>query len=445
MKRLAANSERFVSNRAPAREFAERVRYRNDKLKTSVAGLINKQKWFTPDRMEKHQMDETPIGSPRLTSLQIGGVMALGIGSTLIIALQPILLGAMMQDDRLGTAQLGQAAAAELAGMVLLSTLAGARFRPKRLRVIAFAAVLLALVANLATMMGSGIVIIAARFVSGCSSGVLIWLLAGMLARVAAPERLVGIYYAAQSILQLTLAALCSQILVPRLGGSGAYGCLLVLNLVMVGLCFLLPSAYAPLQAAPYRPSLPTRTAWAGLAAVAVFMAGMEGLWVYVPALLGNGAMPVWVAKYTIDAGLASQILSGALVAALGRWVGYRSVLSLAALGGITVAALLGLHAPAIACVGAGAAFGLVWVLSASYQVPFLLAADPSGRTIMFMMPAQLLGCALGPLIASLTVSGRDAHAAVVVSASCFALSFLLLWGVHLCTAALRAPVAARS
>jgi DHA1 family inner membrane transport protein len=362
---------------------------------------------------------------------EIASIVALGIGGTIITILQPVLLGAMVHSGRLTAAQLGYAATAELAAMGLGVTLAGARFRPQRLRLIALAAVLVLMAGNLATVFASGSGIIAARFFAGCGSGIMLWLVIGLAVRVASPERLIGTYAAVQAVLGLALSALCGQILVPRVGGSGAFACLLVINLAMVAVCASAPRAYAPLpKAAAASPLLPPR-AWLGLAAAGAFQAGLISLWVYVPVLLNGAGVPQAIASDTIDASLACQILGGLIAAAAGKRLGYMAVLSASALGAITSGVLLALPMQFIVYVAAGGLFGLVWIVGFSYQVPFLIAADPSRRAAMFVNPAQLVGMTLGPLIASLTVS-QTARGPAAVSIAFFVLSLLLYWGVYL-------------
>jgi hypothetical protein len=60
------------------------------------------------------------------------------------------------------------------------------------------------------------------------------------------------------------------------------------------------------------------------------------------------------------------------------------------------------------------------------FQLPFLIEMDPTHRAAMFVSPAQLLGVAVGPIVASWTVTEQHFAGAGRTSASLFALSFSL-------------------
>ena len=66
--------------------------------------------------------------------------------------------------------------------------------------------------------------------------------------------------------------------------------------------------------------------------------------------------------------------------------------------------------------VGICAVFGFVWMFLMPFHVRLALRVDPSGRLAVFGAGLQLLGSALGPLVASVVVSQDDAAPAATVS-----------------------------
>lgn len=374
-----------------------------------------------------------------ITLVQMASVIAIGIGGVLITALQPVLLGALLHDGRLNDVQLGHAATSELISMATVAVIAGAKFKPEKLRLIALLAVLLAIAANMFTMWAAGNAVVAARLVSGCSSGILLWLLVGLIVRATVPERLVGVITTLQSIVALLVAALCGQILIPRYGGSGAFGCLLCLNLLMLLIVWFIPSRYTllPNVSRSGRGMMPR--AAGSLIAVGTTLAGIVSLWVYIPSLLVEIGQSHSIANLALEASLSFQLIGSLTATAVGRKLSYITVLTAATIGGCLIASAMSLAMPSSFYIAAVAILGFVWMVSVAYQVPFVIAADPSRHSAMFVNSAQLFGGAAGPFLASLAVSGDHVRGVLVASASLFGLSFLLVWGVHLRILTIRA------
>jgi len=63
------------------------------------------------------------------------------------------------------------------------------------------------------------------------------------------------------------------------------------------------------------------------------------------------------------------------------------------------------------------ALFGFVWLFMLPFQIGLAFCVDPSGRVAGQLPAAQLLGSALGPLVASFTVHGEDVTPVPLVSA----------------------------
>jgi hypothetical protein len=79
----------------------------------------------------------------------------------------------------------------------------------------------------------------------------------------------------------------------------------------------------------------------------------------------------------------------------------------------LAVWSVLGLRSPAWVFIGANVLAGFAGLFLAPFVVPFTIEADPSRRAALQTGAAQLLGGALGPLLAALAVSDRDVHGAL--------------------------------
>jgi DHA1 family inner membrane transport protein len=380
--------------------------------------------------------------STALTRALIGTVIALAVGAGIITSLQPVLLGAMMAAGRLTITQLGRAATAELVGMALMATIASAWFRPRRLRLLAVFVILVAACANILTLFASGNFIIAARFLCGCSSGVLLWLFMSMTVRTTTPERVVGIYIAAVSAVAFCLVTFFAEFMIPRFGPNGGFACLLVLNAIMAVLALLVPDRLSDLpKPAVAGRVLPSGRALASLAATGAYQAGLIALWVYIVPLSARIGIPAGTISLGIDFAIIFQVVGGLSAAAVGHRASYVTVLTLCSAAALLTLAGLGHGLVTPAYLAALSVVGFIWMFGTPYAMPMIIAADPSRRCALFSTPVQLAGCALGPLAASFVVSPDSVAPALFVSGGFFAAGFLLMLAVRLRVAAVPAAV----
>jgi MFS family permease len=85
--------------------------------------------------------------------------------------------------------------------------------------------------------------------------------------------------------------------------------------------------------------------------------------------------------------------------------------------GSLIVWWLFAQHIPAWLFIGANAVAGFVGLLLSPFLVPMTIEADPSRRAAVQSGAAQLIGAAMGPLLASRVVSDQDIHGALWLGA----------------------------
>ena len=68
----------------------------------------------------------------------------------------------------------------------------------------------------------------------------------------------------------------------------------------------------------------------------------------------------------------------------------------------LLVIAALGVNLDTFLFVAAVTTLSFIWTFATPFNVPFLIAADPSRRTAMYSSAVQLVGCAVGPFFSSL-------------------------------------------
>lgn len=342
-------------------------------------------------------------------------------------SLQPLLLGAMAAEGRIAVDQIGYVATAEALGMALSVGLAGAFVRPRRLRIIASAVLLVAAALNLLTGQVAGNGLYLARFCCGLCSGLMLWFLVALIAQVSLPARVSAYYVIAQGAGALALASLYASVVLPFAGVQAAYALLAAIAALCIAGAWLMPDDLAPVGAAPgvKKPNGPGAI---GLLAATCQLAAIMALWVFVAAIGLAAGLSETTVRGTISIALAAQIAVGMLVARFAALPPARTVVACAAVG-IVAATATGMAGSAIAFAVAVTLFSAAWVFVLPYHAPLLIAVDPSRNSVMLLICAQLLGIAGGPFLSALFIGGSTSAAAVPVSIALFLLSSALVWG----------------
>lgn len=359
-------------------------------------------------------------------------------------ALQPILLGSLVRAGALAPAQLGHAAAAEAMGTLVATTLAATFLSTRGLRLWASLALATGILCNILTPMLAGAAIVTARFVDGCSSGLLIWLLVAMLTREDTPALTLGIYNTLRTVLALALALIFANIRArwwPHLSGYHVIAALEA--------CMSLSIVMLPAQLDSYTAERSTRTPISripdipglfGLAASLLFMAGIMGFWIYAEKVQTGQGSSAENAMRILPVSLLGQVVGGSMSALLARYVGtYQAIFFGIAAICLAVMTIVLFHHP-LAHFWAFLEFGFFWIFVPTFQIPLLLDLDPSARAAMLNPSAQLSGSALGPIMAALLVAYRQAWLIPLLTIGLLMLAALSISAGHWLARRRRAP-----
>jgi hypothetical protein len=350
---------------------------------------------------------------PPITGFEAGATIGVGINSLLVLGVMPVLLGALVDEHRLSAAGLGQAAMLELLTMGLATAAAGAALKPRRLRLIGLGVSLALALVDVATTKCSGGSVFAARAAAGALEGVLLWITVGMIARTITPERWAGVFFTAQTLAQLILAIILAVWVMPRFGANGGFVALAFASVLGLIPALFTPGQYAPLPLAPGEGGAPPTRGWLALAATVIFVAAGGAVGVYLEPLAHQAGLNAGVARTALWTSLAAQVVGGALATAMAGRVRYFTVFIFSSASYLVVWYVLSLKSPGWIFVGANAFAGLTGLFLAPFLVPFTIEADPSRRAALQSGAAQLLGGALGPLLASFVVDDRNVHGAL--------------------------------
>ncbi len=369
---------------------------------------------------------------PRPSGLHAASVMYAGIIGIMIAGVQPLLLGALQQEDRLSAVQLGHAATGELLTMGVAAGLAGAVLKPERLRWIGLAAGLSLALLDWATTKASGEALTLMRAAAGLPSGVLMWITIGMITRAPRPERWSGVYLTLQTLAQFLLSLVLTSFIVARFGANGGFLALAAIS-ALAGLAALAgPERYAPLAHADAPAGLPGVRGWVALTSCFLFLAFIVAVWVYAEPLSHQAGHGPAIFGYAVSVSLICQVAGGAAATVLaGRLPWFWTLLACTIADLALLVVFSSLPGPVVFLIASGA-FGFIWLFVLPFLVPMVIEADPTRRAAMLLAGAQLLGGSLGPLMASLMVTDSEARGAIGFGAASLVLAMMLVAALHL-------------
>ncbi|MEG3143891.1 hypothetical protein U1839_04430 [Sphingomonas sp. RT2P30] len=354
-------------------------------------------------------------------------VLVVGVIGVMIPGLQPQLLGALVVEGRLSVGALGIVATLELLVMGVAAGAAGVFLTISRLRMIAGGALLLTAAADLLTPWLDDGALFAARVAAGLGEGVLIWIAIGFIIRTSRPERWSGIYLAVQTLSQLFLASAIGYFAAGSAVGFTSLGALTLAGLLALP---WLPRAYDPLaDDNAGHGALPHGAGLIALAGVALYLAYVVAVWVYIePLALAHGIAAATI-RFVAPLSLAMQVVGAGTAAILAGRMNAR--VTIVVVGFINLGLLAVLAAPpdATAFVVAAALFGFLWLFALPFQIPLVIAADPSRRAAVLIGSAQLTGSSLGPFVASILIGDKAVARVLGFGAFCAIVGIVALIG----------------
>ncbi|RZF63650.1 MFS transporter [Sphingomonas populi] len=358
--------------------------------------------------------------------------MAIGTGGLAFFAIIPIVMGSLVSAGRIDAAQLGWAAT----GSTLFSA-AGMMLGLKVLkrsgdRWIVVAAGLVMALGNLAAwFMPNFSLIFWACSIAGVSQGVLVAVVALSIGYAPNPARLSGIFLAVSVPPPLLLAYFLPTSLMPYFGNGAGFTSVALVGVICAVCAFFIRDDFAKETT-----EVVERIRWspwtvAALAGVLLGTAGFGAAWTYVDLLGVSLGLTPQTIGLAVSAAIMGQFIISALVAAIGwRLPMLKTLLAVSALQ-VIIALMLQKSGSPLFFTLLLTAFGSLWQGSTPFATGLLAALDESRRLAPLTLPLQLVGLALGPLVAS-SVASTNIVYVLLVAAGFYGLT-LLTYMVVLC------------
>ncbi|NIJ39707.1 putative MFS family arabinose efflux permease [Sphingopyxis panaciterrae] len=358
---------------------------------------------------------------PPVTGRTLGVSLLIGSCALLVLGVQPVLLGAMVEEGRIIDAEVGNLVTVEMLAMVLgsLAGIALLRQLPARL-VIGLAGLALAGL-NLAMTGRSGLMILLLlRAAAGIGEGVLVASALVAISRVARVERASAIFLAAQTLLQAVVAALLPLVAVAGSRTDSALIALAAAGAVAAVAALSLPSRLRPTAPDAERGAL-TPASLTALAGAGLFLGAIVSVWSYFGLWLIHYGYPPAFEGIAVSLCLVAQVAGALTAARFGERLPNRRTIAACALAGalLVTAFFLG-RGSAAAIIAVSIAFGFVWLFTLPFFAGWLIEIDPARRAILYLTAFQLGGAALLPSLAGVAVGRFSVDAMLVFSGAIF-------------------------
>ena len=339
----------------------------------------------------------------------ITGAFAVGSVALLILALQPILLGALVERGVLSDRQLGWAATVEVLTLALLSAVSPALVRGGRGRVWCCGAALgLAALDYLTGGAANLMQVLLLRGAAGALEGLMLGITIVVMLNGRSPDRLNALFLGFSAIPQAAGAFLLSAWLIPA-GGVKLGFTVLALTALVGGLaCFLVPERVGIAHGADVKPFAPSLAILAVFTGIFLQNAAIGSAWSYIERLAQNDGFSAATVAFAIAGNVGFQVAGAMLTAWLGGRAPFRWALVLGAISQAAILAWLVTTHTASGYVIAAFAFGLLWLAMSPFQLRLLLALDDTRVAASWSVAVTLLGLSFGPFAGAISVSDHS-------------------------------------
>lgn len=349
---------------------------------------------------------------------------ALWVGSAglLIMGLQPILLGALLNENRVNFDQLALAATIEILAIGIGSVLAAFLLGGKGIRMkAAIFLVLTALFDHLTASAATPNAIILWRGMAGAAEGALVAFAIELITRSRHPGRYGGYFVSLQTIAQSGIAIFLALFMIDRAGSAGGFETLTAITLATLLATFFLPRSYGALPK-------PEDTSASGLLrplpilallAIFLFFMFLGSLWAFLEPLGADAGIPARTVDLMVSASLAAQVAGALLATTVQARLPFRPILVIGGLIGLGIALLFADKPSVMVFSGLTMLTGFVWLFVVPFQIRLAIDADEARGAALLVPAAQLAGAALGPAGASAFVEAGSSAPIALFAAAC--------------------------
>lgn len=353
-----------------------------------------------------------------------------GIASAGLLAIKPLIVGALIDDYAFSPSEAGFVTGIEMAGIGIASFIAalmGGRWN--RRFVIVTGATLGILGSVIPALTDTYGPVLLTRLVAGFGCGLIAANVLSVIGTTRDPDRIFGFYY------MTTYAGMALMVpggmwAITQAGASGSYIFLAVILAAVYGLVLRIPGTPGGFRSTGRSQSLssfPFLTGGLSLMVSLVFWMGVGTIWAFVERIGLEAGIDRLMIGGVLSIGPFASI-AGALTASIlhtrfGRAPILVAAIALAILG----AALIGFGGTGTTYTAGFLIFSYVWPLFLAYLGGAMAAVDPLGRVVAMSVASQTVGMAIGPAIGGVVAMHLGYGAITILGIFCFAATFPVL------------------
>lgn len=363
-------------------------------------------------------------------AITLAAVFLTGFASAGLLALKPLIVGALIDDYHFSAPQAGFVAGLEMAGIGIAAFIVASVGGAWNRRVVILIGATLGILGSAAPILSDAYIpILLSRFMAGFGCGLIASVVLAVIGTTRDPDRSFGLYY----MLSYASAALLVPTAIWTLAHfdvAGAYVLLALVLLVVYVTAHRVPATFSGLREDGKQqtlPPFPMMAAALSLGLSLLFWIGLGGVWAFVERLgvqagLDQTAVGGVLSLYP----LAS--IAGALTASLLHTRFGRAPLLVASIALAMVSLVMVGWASSLTIFTLGVlTFSYIWPLFLAYMGGTMAVLDPAGRIVAMSVTSQTIGMAVGPAIAGV-LAGLFGYATIaIMGLICFALAFAML------------------
>lgn len=349
-----------------------------------------------------------PVDSPvqhDYAPVTVASSLSIGAGGLLILGIQPILLGGLIENGVLNDTSLGWSATIEILS-VALGVFLGPRLLVKNPRLVIIVAALLMAFANLATPMTAHVdSVLLARGAAGLAEGILVAVAVLVITYSSSPARISAAFLTVGAVPQMLMAYMLPAWISPHIGVGAGFAIMGMIGFACAVLAFGVREPLVPGGVTEVGKLSGSPMVLLSLATTLVTSSAIGACWSYADrfgAEIGLSADQVGVC---FTASLVFQILAGLVVALVGWRLSFKSALFGGAV--LQIVAVLGLLESRgfVGMISALSLFGLLWQGCLPFASDLMVSVDTSRKSAPLVLPLTCLGLSIGPFVASFFVA----------------------------------------
>lgn len=369
------------------------------------------------------------------SAYQLPSALAIGSTGTFILGLQPVLLGALLSENRVSYDGLALMATVEMLAIGVGSALLAFLFSARHMRVKAVVLLLGTSIGHYLTAGAEGATTLTIiRGITGLLEGGLIAIAVELIARSATPGRHGGWFVIGQTLAQSILAAILALLVVPKLGSAGGFQLLALASLVPLLAVPMLRNDYGHLPKPLGTANGPTGWTKPTLALLVIFALYLfiGAIWAFLEPIGGQYGIDAATVGIIVSVSLLVQVFGAMSATFLEPYLRFPLVIGSAAIVAVLISLGFASGPSAPLFWTLSLATGFIWLFVVPWQIAMAVEADPGRRTALLVPAAQLFGAAIGPAGAASFIADGNFQPVSLFAGLCALVSLILLIGLVL-------------